>query len=69
MSAVAMDGGVYDLYADLGLAQKIRSSEQEIRKAYREKALQCHPDKRRGDAEAAGISTLNLQYGTSQQKT
>ncbi|KAM3961505.1 dnaJ homolog member 15 [Aphomia sociella] len=40
-----------DLYAILDL--QITASESEIKKAYRKKALQCHPDKNPNDPKAA----------------
>ncbi|KAL4715723.1 hypothetical protein ACJJTC_006302 [Scirpophaga incertulas] len=40
-----------DLYAVLGI--QINATESEIKKAYRKKALQCHPDKNPDDPKAA----------------
>ncbi|CAH0400089.1 unnamed protein product [Chilo suppressalis] len=40
-----------DLYAVLGL--QITATESDIKKAYRKKALQCHPDKNPDDPKAA----------------
>lgn len=42
-----------DLYAILKVENGLESTELEIRKAYRKRALECHPDKRPGDKEAA----------------
>lgn len=39
-----------DYYSVLGISKS--ASAEEIKKAYRKKALQCHPDKNPGDAEA-----------------
>uniref|UniRef100_A0A8C6ZE82 DnaJ homolog subfamily C member 17 n=1 Tax=Nothoprocta perdicaria TaxID=30464 RepID=A0A8C6ZE82_NOTPE len=42
-----------DLYGLLGVGEK--ASEKEVKKAYRQKALTCHPDKNPDDPKAAEI--------------
>eukprot|EP00897_Mesotaenium_endlicherianum_P007077 jgi/Mesen1/6398/ME000329S05554 len=42
-----------DLYVVLGLEKGAESTAQEVKKAYRRKALESHPDKRPGDKDAA----------------
>ncbi|XP_060099310.1 dnaJ homolog subfamily C member 17-like [Heteronotia binoei] len=51
--AVDKDLLALDLYALLGVAEK--AADKEIKKAYRQKALTCHPDKNPDNPEAAEL--------------
>lgn len=48
-----MAGKEEDLYLVLGLERGLESTEAEVKKAYRKKALESHPDKRPDDKNAA----------------
>ncbi|GBG89821.1 hypothetical protein CBR_g49670 [Chara braunii] len=53
------DGSMFeedeDLYVLLGLEKGVESTEAEIRRGYRRKALEWHPDKRQGDESAVEV--------------
>ncbi|KAI3625135.1 hypothetical protein CBS9595_000496 [Malassezia furfur] len=59
------EGEEVDLYAVLGLSADDKPSHEAIKKAYRKRALQCHPDKAalRGKAEAEEASRTFQQVG------
>jgi curved DNA-binding protein CbpA len=48
-----MAGQEEDLYLVLGLEKGLESTEADVKKAYRKKALESHPDKRPNDKNAA----------------
>ena len=53
----------YEYYSTLGIEKN--ASPDEIKKAYRKKAMECHPDRHAGDkAKEAEFKKVNEAYAT-----